>query len=329
MTKMTFAEKKAQAKEAVEAMHAKLVSDVESGADWMAHLRFIKSLHAYSPRNAALLWVQWEDRKMARHIARMLEVAFYGSPVSPELPELSHCAGGQSWIDRGGMINKGEKGLSVLAPVLVNDKDDIDPATNKPRKKVIGFTLRSRTFDISQVHGVEAPPAMVNLLTGEGPKGAWDTLVRLAEAEGYRVEIQEVPGTANGFCRYNEKLIVVEARNEPAQQVKTLVHEIGHMLLHAPEVVPANMPRGVREVEAESVAYTVLSMLDFATDDYSLGYVGGWSKGDGALVAATVERVVNTATRIIGFMETGELPKAKPGGRYEFAEEPLVEAEAA
>lgn len=325
----SLAERKAEAQDAVETMHAKLVSDVESGADWMEHLKFIRSLHAYSPRNAALLWVQWEDRKMARHIARVLEVAFYGTPISPELPELSHCAGGQSWIDRGGMMNKGEKGLAVLAPVIINDKDDIDPATNKPRKKVIGFTLKSRTFDISQVSGVEAPPAAAKLLTGEGPEGAWDLLVALAESEGYTVEVGLVKGTANGVCYYEKKLIVVKAANEPAQRVKTLIHEIAHMLLHEPEIVPENMPRKVREVEAESVAYTVGVMLDFATDDYSLGYVGGWSKGDGALVASTVTRVVNTATRIIGFMETGELPKAKSNGRYEFAEEPLVEAEAA
>jgi hypothetical protein len=325
----SFAERKAEAQDAVETMHAKLVADVESGADWMAHLKFIRSLHAYSPRNAALLWVQWEDRKMARHIARVLEVAFYGTPVSPELPELSHCAGGQSWIDRGGMMNKGEKGLSVLAPVIINDKDDIDPVTKKPRKKVIGFTLKSRTFDISQVSGVEAPPALTKPLTGEGPEGAWDALVRLAESEGYRVEVKPVKGKAHGVCYYDQKLIVVETTNDPAQQVKTLTHEIGHMLLHEPEIVPANMPRNVREIEAESVAYTVLSMLDFATDDYSLGYVGGWSKGDGALVASTVTRVVNTATRIIEFLETGELPKGKSNGRYEFAEEPLAEAEAA
>lgn len=44
----------------------------------------------------------------------------------------------------------------------------------------------------------------------------------------------------------------------PAQAVKTLVHELGHALLHGDEVTRS---REIREVEVESVAYIVCDAL--------------------------------------------------------------------
>lgn len=321
-TVSTFAEKKAEATAAVEGMHRKLDEQIATGSDWMEHLTFMSRLRSYSARNGLLMWSQWEARKEARRAVRALEIMFFTGPVSPLLPELSAPAGFSTWSDMGGKINKGEKALSVLAPVLVKDEKDLD-AAGKPKKKLIGFVLKSRTFDISQVDGVDAPPAAVKLLTGEGPEGAWNGLVRLAESNGFTVEVGEVPGAANGYCSYVQKLIMIETRNEGAQQAKTLAHEIGHMLLHGPDDVPVGMPSNVREVEAESVAYTVMNILGLETDDYSLGYVGGWSGGDGALIGSTVERVINTSARVIGFLETGELPGLKSSGKYEFVTEML------
>lgn len=322
----TFAEKKEEAKAAVEGMQRKLAERMASDSDWKAHLAFMGRLRSYSPRNALLMWAQWEDRKMGIEAIRAMETIFFGGPVTPSLPEFTAAAGFTAWKDMGGMVRKGEKALSVLAPVVVNDKDEIDPATGKPKKKLIGFVLKSRTFDISQVEGVEVPKPIVTLLTGNGPEGAWDLLVKLAEGNGYSVNIEGMAGTKNGFTRWADKYIGIKASNQPAQQVKTLAHEVAHMLLHSPVDLPQGMPERIMEVEAESVAYTVMSMLGFESDDYSLGYVHGWSNGDAALVGSTMERVVNTATRIIGYMETGELPKAKASGKYEFVTEATLAA---
>ncbi len=70
-----------------------------------------------------------------------------------------------------------------------------------------------------------------------------------------------------------------------AQTIKTLVHEIAHAKLHALPVeggiiVGAHeKDRRTREVEAESVAYTVCQYLGLDTSDYSFGYITGWSSG--------------------------------------------------
>ena len=323
--KATFAEKKAQAKEAVEKMQAKLAEGILSDADWTKHLRFMSKMHNYSPRNSLLMWFQWEERKIARQVVRSMETMFFGGPISETLPEMSYPAGFSTWQgmaeDDAQVVRKGEKALAVLAPVTVNDKKDIDPATGKPKKKLIGFVLKNRTFDFSQTVGIDAPPALVKLLEGAGPEDVWTALVKLAEANGYTVNIGSTdrPGV-NGYIAWLTKEIRISDKNDRAQQVKTLAHEIGHMLLHEPSIAPVSMPQNVMEIEAESVAYSVLDMVGFDSSDYSFGYVASWSKGNGTLIASTMERVTMTASRIVTFLETGELPAAKAAAKFDFTE---------
>ena len=66
------------------------------------------------------------------------------------------------------------------------------------------------------------------------------------------------------------------------QEIKTLIHEIAHSLLHNSEKVKESktkISRNDMEVQAESVAYTVCSALGIDTSDYSFGYIAGWSQG--------------------------------------------------
>jgi DNA primase len=71
--------------------------------------------------------------------------------------------------------------------------------------------------------------------------------------------------------------------------------------------------RGVVEVEAESVAYVVCSALGVDSSDYSLPYVASWSGGDLDKVAATAERVVRCAHRILTQLEEGrDLEQPQP-----------------
>jgi hypothetical protein len=67
---------------------------------------------------------------------------------------------------------------------------------------------------------------------------------------------------SEGFTDYYAKQIVVADHLDDFTAVKRLAHEVGHVRLHsAPDVSGAGsvMCRGVREIEAESVAYIVLA----------------------------------------------------------------------
>ena len=68
------------------------------------------------------------------------------------------------------------------------------------------------------------------------------------------------------------------------QTVKTAIHEIAHAKLHAVKPDEKAAPEGkkdrhTKEVEAESVAYTVCQRYGIETSDYSFGYIAGWSSG--------------------------------------------------
>lgn len=322
--KFDLAAAKEDAKKATAAMHQRLANVIATDEDWKAHLRFISRLRGYSFGNANMLWAQWEQRKDIRMMCRAIEAGIFGAPLSPMLPDdISFCAGGSEWKKMNGQINKGEKALSVIAPYTITDREkEPDPVTGKHPTKVIGFILKNRTFSINQISGVEVPADdLCTLLEGQGPEGVWEALLPLVDALGYTLEVGPMTGSeANGDVTWLLKRIRVKETNDHAQRVKTLIHEIAHILLHEPEILPEHMPRKIKEIEAESTAFTVLDLLGFDSGDYSLGYVASWSKGNGALVASTLERVAQAASRIVAFLETGDLPNAKGTTKVEFPE---------
>src|SRR5699024_11830763 len=59
---------------------------------------------------------------------------------------------------------------------------------------------------------------------------------------------------------------------DPAAQVKTLAHELGHVLLHGPDAGEARQHRGIGEVEAESVALMVGAAHGMDTSGYTVPY---------------------------------------------------------
>lgn len=134
------------------------------------------------------------------------------------------------------------------------------------------------------------------LLDGQAPDGIWDALVTQVNAAGYEV-IRDQKRTENGYCDLLNKVIAVRPDVAPAQAVKTLVHELGHALLHGDEVL---RPREIQEVEVESVAYIVCDAPGLDTNGYSFTYVAHWSDGSSEVVKVTGERVIGCAKEILG-----------------------------
>ena len=56
--------------------------------------------------------------------------------------------------------------------------------------------------------------------------------------------------------------------------------------------------RNTKEVEAESVAYTVCQHFGIDTSDYSFGYIAGWSSGrDMKELKSSLDTIRKTAIR--------------------------------
>ncbi|HVB06950.1 MAG TPA: ImmA/IrrE family metallo-endopeptidase, partial [Acidimicrobiales bacterium] len=134
--------------------------------------------------------------------------------------------------------------------------------------------------DHSQTEGAPAPAVFVRLAGGD-PGGAYARLRAVAKTLDFSVEETRLSAGSNGDCSHARRLIRVEERNAPAQQVKTLAHELAHALLHEQFV-----SRALAELEAESAAYVICAALGIDSGDYSFGYLATWAGGGADAVAA-------------------------------------------
>lgn len=315
MAEQTIAEQKEETAEALKRLHAQ-VATIATSDEWTAYLKMVARFHDYSPQNVMWMLCQWYERQGLT--AWMNAVT--GGAIAP-LADFSRPAAFSAWEGFGRKVKKGEKALTVLAPIVITDRDAPPKADGKQPTKVVGFRLKSRTFDVAQTEGepLVENPVQCHKLTGEAPEGMIDAVTAVAEANGFRVEIRHLSEhpEANGFCRFGDKLIVVREGMSEAQTLKTLVHETAHSLMHSDRV---NINRPEVEVEAESVAYVVLDALGVVADEYSIGYVATWGRGDGALIAKTAERVLKCAQIILDALDGEPLRTMAPNKAQDLPE---------
>ena len=262
--------------------HDKLQAAVESivtGEDWQRMLNVASKFHRYSLNNQLMVFIQRPDATLV--------------------------AGFNKWKSLNRSVKKGQKGIAIFAPCKYRVPPENGPSatpSDGKNQEANRFQLKGfrvvHVFDISQTEGEELPDldaVRPKLLDGDAPEGIWDALVAQANEAGFEV-IREQKRTENGYCDFLKKVISVRPDVAPAQAVKTLVHELGHALLHGDQPVTS---REVAEVEVESVAFIVCDALGLDTSDYSFAYVACWAEGSGALVRDTAERVIGCAKRIL------------------------------
>lgn len=304
MSRQEWAERSAEKVAAAQAALAESVSTLVTGEDWMAYLAFQARLHNYSPNNIML-------------IARQHTQAFIDGRVPDPVP--SFVAGFNTWKALGRPVDKGQHGYAVLAPVIGHRRSALDEdghvrplgkeeaaqlgETEERRKALYGFKVE-HVFEVGQTSGEPVPDVpRPRLLAGEAPEGLGAAVMTLIESRGFTVDTVTDAGSingANGQTNWGAKSVVVRADMDDAAMVKTLIHEAGHCLLHV-DPPGSYLPRPVKEVEAESVAFVVAAAHGMHTDDYSFPYVAGWAGADdpAKAIQATQARVGQAARLII------------------------------
>jgi hypothetical protein len=192
---------------------------------------------------------------------------------------------------------EGEKGIAIFAPCKYKTKVETDDGEDKTLQQIRGFRV-VHVFDISQTEGEELTDldaVRPKLLDAEAPEGIWDALVAQAHSAGFEV-IRNRRGSENGYCDLSSKEIGVRPDVGPAQAVKTLIHELGHALLHSEELPKS---KEVAEVEVESVAFIVCDAIGLDSSEYSFPYVTRWAEGSTDVVKETAERTIGCAKRIL------------------------------
>ena len=233
-------------------------------------------------------------------------------------------------------MNRGQHGYAVLAPCRYDRRVATDAEGNSRRlsrgepgregeqievRRVLAGFRAEYVFSVHQTSGAELPePPRPKLLVGEAPVGLGAAVLEMIEAHGFRVDAvadADAIAGANGVTRWDSRRVLVRVDMDDAAMVKTLIHEAAHVLLHAGP--PGQfLPRPLKEVEAESVAYVVASSHGMATGDYSFPYVAAWAGADGARAIQATQARVATAARLI--IEASPAPHGLGGRPPGFAE---------
>lgn len=212
--------------------------------------------------------------------------------IMMQKPDAQICQSFTGWKEMGRFVKKGEKGIKIIAPApytiqkeqekvdergrTVLDKDG-EPVMESVEIKINAFKVVS-TFDVSQTDGKELPSLGVDELMGS-VDGYGTFFEALKQSCPVPMTFENIEGGAKGFYSQVEKRIAIQEGMSEVQTVKTAIHEMAHQKLHAIEHSDKNMSRNSKEVEAESVAYTVCQHYGIDTSDYSFSYVAGWSEG--------------------------------------------------
>ena len=249
------------------------LKELFEGEKYKSYLNTMSKFHNYSANNIQLIEMQ--------------------------CPGATYVAGYKAWqrnFERH--VNKGERGIRILAPApykIKEEQEKIDPVTNEPVLDRDGMPVMEEVeikipafrvvtvFDYSQTDGKELPGLGVNELHGDVERYR-DFMEALERVSPVPIRYEEMEGDRKGYFIDLSRPIAIKEGMSEAQTAKTGVHEVAHAKLHAREAEQDTekavyKDRETKEVEAESVAYTVCQHFGIDTSDYSFGYIAGWSSG--------------------------------------------------
>jgi len=219
--------------------------------------------------------------------------------IARQRPDATNVAGMYTWNQLGRRVKKGEKGIQIFAPMIgKNRKKQEETEQNRDEKSasiLVGFRA-VYVFDVAQTDGAELPaPAAV---TGEA--GAHlDRLVEFVQQQGIELEYNERIAPAQG-ASYGGKIVLLPGQSK-AETFATLVHELGHEMLHKADRRTATT-KVVRETEAESIAFVVGKAIGLQTGTASADYIQLYH-GNAALLAESLEVIQRTSAVILAALE--------------------------
>lgn len=238
--------------------------------------------------------------------------------ITMQMPSATHVASYGNWQKKfSRQVKKGQKGISIIMPAPYKKKTEremTDPRTGRPvldadgvpKMEEVEVTIPrfkvAKVFDISQTSGEPLPELDVPELTGNAENYRL-FMEALTAVSPVPIRFDDISGSAKGFYDSRAKEIVVKDGMSESQTMKTAVHEVSHARLHDRDRMAAQgvmKDQETREIEAESIAYTVLSYYNLDTSGYSIPYLASWSGGrDTKTLQESMDTIRITASQII------------------------------
>ena len=263
------------------------VKDLFESDNYKNYLKTMSRFTSYSLNNTLLIAMQKPDATL---------VASYGT-----------------WKHFNRQVLKGSKAIKIIAPcpykrkieTEVTDTDgkiilgkDGKPLTEESEKVLMGFKV-ANVFDVSCTSG-EDLPTLTHKLDGTVDNFN-DFMNALKEFSPVPIELKKINSSANAYYQLIDKYIVVDNRLSEMMKIKSSIHEICHSIIHDQDTgSDKDADKQTKEVQAESVAFTVCQYYGIDSSDYSFGYVAGWSSGkDLKELKASLETIRQTSQTII------------------------------
>ena len=236
--------------------------------------------------------------------------------IAMQRPEATLVTGYRNWQSMGRQVKKGEKGITILAPAPKKQKKAqalydqnqmpvLDEQGNQKYEEVEVVIPRFKAttvFDIDQTEGEPIQTIAPEELT-EAVQDFDLFIQAITDISPVPIRFDEIEGSAKGYYDNANKEIVIRKGMSESQTIKTAIHECGHAMLHDRDLMLASgikKDRETKEVEAESVAYSVCSAFQIETSDYSFPYIAGWSSGrDMKELRSSMDTIRQTAGKMV------------------------------
>ncbi len=264
--------------------------------------------------------------------------------IATQKPESTLVAGLAAWNKKfNRRVKRGEKGIKIIAPAPIREKEEVekfDPATNEPvlrpdgqpeTEEVEHIIPRFRVatvFDISQTYGDPLPELDTPELMGSVENfDIFMEAIRMVSPAPMRYA--EIEGDSRGYYSSANKEIVIQKGMSEKQTMKTAVHEVTHAMCHDRDLMEElgeKKNRMTKEVEAESVAFTVCSFFNLDVSDYSFPYIAGWSSDmEMKELRTSMDFIRKTAgTFIDSMVENIQMLQKEKAAERELAEDDFV-----
>jgi len=270
----------------------------------------------------------WADllREAVKKPGRILAAytAFHEYSVGNQLSAYSQCVARvltvgplgtyRQWTARGRQVKRGEKAVWLCVPRTV--KARAPPGVEEPAREAaerdasehsvgeardvgdpdaagvqarVVFSWQPRWFVLSQTEGDEFVfPVVPRWDRDRALKALGVTMMSFASLDG------NVQGYAEGRS--------IAVNPFAALPVKTLFHELGHVLLHqeeGPREHGVVLARYIREAEAEGVALLCVEALGLPGAEFARGYIQAWLAAGMDFPERSAQRIMGAADRVI------------------------------
>jgi len=181
--------------------------------------------------------------------------------IQQQRPGATHVAGYKKWQKLGRQVQKGEKGIKILAPMTFKKtvEEESENGEIVEKEKKITYFRPVTVFDISQTEGDPIPSIDLSLKNNFGE--ILNPLLKFADKKNIKVDFktaEEDPILTDGCHGYSSGgyIAIKTTDQNETEQASCLVHELAHELLHKDNT--EGVTKEIKELEAEAVAFIVM-----------------------------------------------------------------------